>query len=343
MANYSINKPAAHFQVKKYAGTGSAQNPTFDGAANLQPDFLWLKELDTNSYSNILTNTTRGLTKYVYTDSSQAEQTDSNRVGGADTDGFGLVTANDVNKNGNNYVAYAWKGNAGSSPANTDGTETSLVQHNSTAGLSIIQFNVGGSSGGTVGHGLGVVPEFFLAKNLNSSGSWYGMFPNKYGGNQSTPINSTNGFGTVSGFSNFTSTLFTEGQGDSNDYIAYAWKAVRGFSAFGVYKSNNSYDGPKIFTGFRPAFIILKMDSAGAAWRMYDMRRDGFNPENNYLRANVTNGENTAANSELEIHSNGFKLTQAEGDINYDTNSVLYAAWAEMPLVFTDGVPATAR
>lgn len=343
MANYSINQPSAHFQIEKYAGTGSAHNPVFDGPANLQPDFIWIKETDSNSYSNILTNTTRGLTKYIYTDSTQAEQTNSNRVGGADTDGFGVGTASDVNNNGNNYVAMCWKGNAGSSPSNTDGNETALIQHNSTAGFSIIQFNSGGSTGGTVGHGLGVTPSFFMAKNLNGTSGWYGMFPQIWGGNQSSGVNTTNAFGTVSGFSNFNSTTFTEGQGDGNDYMCYAWKPIRGYSAFGTYKSNNNADGPKIFTGFRPAFIICKMVSGGTHWRYYDHKRDGFNPENNYLRMNVTNGENTAANSELEIHSNGFKLTNAEGDINYNTEYVLYAAWAELPQVFTDGVPVQAR
>tara|TARA_A100000172_G_scaffold80441_1_gene70023 strand:- start:239 stop:1267 length:1029 start_codon:yes stop_codon:yes gene_type:complete len=342
MANYSINQPSAHFQIDTYAGTGSGHSPTNDGPANLQPDFLWIKERDSNSYSNILTNTTRGLTKYIYTDSTQAEQTNSNRVTAANTDGFTLGTASDVNNNGNNYVAMCWKGNAGSSPSNTDGTRTALVQNNSTAGFSIIQFNAGSSTGGTVGHGLGEIPSFFMAKNMNATGGWYGMFPKIWGGNQSAGVNTTNAFGTVSGFSNFTSTLFTEGQSDSNDYMCYAWKPIRGYSAFGTYKSNNSSDGPKIFTGFRPAFIICKK-TTGGAWRYYDHKRDGFNPENNYLRANVLNGENTAANSELEIHSNGFKLTNAEGDINYNAENVLYAAWAELPQVFTDGVPVQAR
>ena len=332
-----------HFQVEKYAGTGSAHNPVFDGPANLQPDFIWIKETDSNSYSNVLTNTTRGLTKYIYTDSTQAEQTNSNRVGGADTDGFGVGTASDVNNNGNNYVAMCWKGNGGTNATNTVGQRTSLVQANTTAGFSIVQFNDCGSSGQTVGHGLGAIPSFFMAKQLGSTSGWYGMFPSIYGGNQSSGVNTTDSFGTVSGFSSFTSTTFVSGQSASADHLCYMWKPIRGFSAFGTYKSINNADGPKIFTGFRPAFIILNMASAGTHWRYYDHRRDGFNPENNYLRMNVLNGENTAANSEVELHSNGFKLTNAEGDINYNTENVLYAAWAELPQVFTDGVPVQAR
>ena len=343
MANYSINQPSAHFQVDLYAGTGSGHSPTNDGPANLQPDFLWIKERDSNSYSNCLTNTTRGLTKYCFTDSTQGEDTTSNRVTAANTDGFTLGTAADVNNNGNNYVCHQWKANGGTYVSNTQGARTSLVQANSTAGFSIVQFNDGGSTGQTVGHGLGAIPSFFISKELQNTTGWYGMFPSIYGGNQSSGVNTTNNFGTVSGFSNFTSTLFTSGQSASADHICYMWKPIRGYSAFGTYKSNNNADGPKIFTGFRPAFIIFKMASGGTAWRYYDHKRDGFNPENNYLRMNVLNGENTAANSEVELHSNGFKLTQAEGDINYNSEYVLYAAWAELPQVFTDGVPVTAR
>lgn len=343
MANYSINQPSAHFQIEKYAGTGSAHNPVFDGPANLQPDFIWIKETDSNSYSNILTNTTRGLTKYIYTDSTQAEQTNSNRVGGADTDGFGVGTASDVNNNGNNYVAMCWKGNGGTNATNTVGQRTSLVQANTTAGFNIVQFNDGGSTGQTVGHGLGAIPSFFMAKQLGATSGWYGMFPSIYGGNQSSGVNTTNDFGTVSGFSSFTSTTFVSGQSASDDHICYMWKPIRGYSAFGQYKSNNNADGPKIFTGFRPAFIILKMAAGGTGWRYYDHKRDGFNPENNFMRMNVTNGENTAANGDIELHSNGFKLTYQESDINYNTSRVLYAAWAELPQVFTDGVPVQAR
>ena len=342
MAYSTINDPSAQFQAQLYTGNGSTQTITNTGNANLQADFVWVKDR-VGANSNLLSNTTRGITKYVYSDSTQAEQTNTNRVNAVSTDSFTLGNAGDANTNGNTYVCMQWKGNAGSSPSNTDGTETALVQLNSTAGFSIIQFNTGGSSGGTVGHGLGEVPSFFLSKDLNATSGWYGMFPKIWGGNQSAGLNTTDGFGTVSGFSNFTSTLFTEGQGNGNDHICYAWKPIKGYSAFGAYKSNNNADGPKIFTGFRPALVLAKNTGAGTNWRYYDVHRDGFNPENNYLLANSTAAEDTSANSEIEFLSNGFKLTHAEGDINYNTDDILYAAWAEFPSCFSDGVPAVAR
>lgn len=344
MAYSTINDPSAQFQAQLYTGTGSAQTITNTGNSNLQPDFVWVKDR-VAANSNLLSNTSLGITKYVYSDSTQAEQTNTNRVNAVSTDSFTLGNAGDANTNGNTYVCMQWKGNAGTTVANNEGSLTNTIQVNSAAGLSIMSFNVGSSTGTTLGHGLGKVPSFFIAKNRDKTGGWYGMFPKFWGGNQSAGINTTNGFGTVSGFSNFTTTLFTQGAGGSgyaDDWVAYAWIPIKGYSAMGTYKSNNNADGPKIFTGFKPAFIILKMQSAGTNWRYYDNKRDGFNPENNYLLTNSTAAENTAANSEIEFHSNGFKLTNAEGDINYNTERVLYAAWADKPSVFSDGVPTTA-
>ena len=346
MAYSTINDPSAQFQVQLYTGTGSTLNVVNGGNANLQPDFVWLKNYGTAGKDYGMFDTNRGTTKTVSCNNTSAEATNANTLTAFSSDGFTLGSDGGPNANSSNNVAWQWKANGGTTVANNEGSLTNTIQVNSAAGLSIMTFNVGSSTGTTLGHGLGVIPSFFIAKNRDATGGWYGMFPKIWGGNQSAGINTTNGFGTVSGFSNFTSTLFTQGAGGvgyADDWIAYAWKPIKGYSAFGTYKSNNNADGPKIFTGFRPALVLAKNTGAGTNWRVSDDKRNGFNPENNYLLTNSNNAEDTSAVSEIEFLSNGFKLTQAEGDINYNTDQILYAAWAEFPSCFSDGVPAVAR
>tara|TARA_R100001509_G_C4879827_1_gene219716 strand:+ start:2187 stop:3239 length:1053 start_codon:yes stop_codon:yes gene_type:complete len=349
MAYSTINDPSAQFQAQLYTGNGSnSHDITNTGNANLQPDLIWIKDRSASTNPNIQ-DTTRGINKQLFTDGTPAQYTDAawGHVNSVASDGFQVDVGNsaseaNTNKNSNTYVAWQWKANAGNEVANNDGNATSYVQVNSTAGMSIIRFTGGGSTAYNLGHGLTKTPSFFLAKNYSSTSGWYGMFPKFWGGNQSSGLNTTDAFGTVSGFTGFTTSVFQEGQNDTDNYIAYAWIPIKGYSAFGTYKCNNNADGPKIFTGFKPAFVILKMNSAGTNWRMYDSKREGFNPENNFLLANSQGAENTDANSEIEFHSNGFKCVQAEGDINYNTERVLYAAWADKPSCFSDGVPTTA-
>ena len=339
MAYTTINKSEDYFKAILFTGT-HASVPTI--TVGWKSDFLWLKSR-TQTYDHNLLDTTRGGTSKLASNNTNSASTtgDSVTFNSTSFEPSGQAI-NESGQGTNNMISWSWKANGGSQTTNNDGTAASYVQVNSTSGMSIIKFTGGGSTAYTLGHGLGAIPSFFIAKNYSSTSGWYGMFPKFWGGNQSSGINTTNAFGTVSGFTGFTTSVFEEGQNDSDNYIAYAWIPIKGYSAFGTYVSNNNADGPKIFTGFKPAFVILKMNSAGTNWRMYDSKREGFNPENNFLLANGQGAENTATNSEIEFHSNGFKCTNAEGDINYNTERVLYAAWADKPSCFSDGVPTTA-
>ena len=345
MAVYTtINDPSAHFQVNTYTGNGNnGKVITNYGNSNLQPDFLWFKKRSNgSSRDHILVNSTDGVTKNQRTPPSDPIYTNSNYVTAIGTDGFTLGNGAPVNEADDDFTCWQWKLAGGTTSDNNDGSITSAVQVNSTAGFSMGKYTPSGSSG-TVGHGLGATPDFVMQKGDAASG-WYGMFPNAEGGNKSSPINSTNTFGTVSGLSSFNSSTFANGNA-AGTYIFWAWKNTQGYFQADRYNSNNNADGPFIYTGFRPALIAFKMNSGGTSWRWYDESRMGYNPDNRYVASNTSDMETNQHSGNAEVHflSNGFKLTEAEGDINYNTEQVLYAAWAASPFVTSTGVPTTTR
>ena len=347
MAVYTtINDPSAHFQTNAYDGNGNnGKVITNYGNSNLQPDFLWIKKTGGggSNRDHILVNTTDGLTKNHRANQADAIYTNSNYVTAIGTDSFTLGNGAPVNEADDQFICWNWKLAGGTTTTNNDGSIACTIQVNSTAGFSMGKYTSPGSPSGTVGHGLGAKPDFFLGKGDASSG-WYGMFPNAEGSNQSSGINTNNAFGTVSGVSGHNTSTFTNGQ-SSGTHIFWAWKNVQGYFRAGRYDSNNNADGPFIYTGFKPALIAFKMNSGGTSWRWYDDKRVGSNPDNRYVLSNANDSEVSqhSGNSEVHFLSNGFKLTEAEGDINYNTEQVLYAAWAASPFVTSTGVPTTTR
>ena len=343
MAVYTtINDPSAHFQVNTYTGNGNnGKVITNYGNSNLQPDFLWFKKRSNGSNrDHILVNSTDGVTKNQRANQSDAIYTNSNYVTAISSDGFTLGNGAPVNEADDDFTCWQWKGS--SRADNNDGSITVDLQVNSTAGFSMGKFTPSGSSG-TVGHGLGATPDFVISKGDAASG-WYGMFPNAQGGNQSSGINTNNDFGTVSGLAGFNSSTFTNGNA-ANTYIFWAWKNTQGYFQADRYESNNNADGPFIYTGFKPALIVFKMASGGTSWRWYDESRMGYNPDNRYVLSNANDMEVNQHSGNAEVHflSNGFKLTEAEGDINYNSETVCYAAWAKSPFVTSTGIPTTTR
>ena len=339
----TINDPSVHFQATAYTGNGNNNKQIVHyGNSNLQPDFLWIKQRTGSTRDHILLDSTNGVTKNFRTNTSDGIYTNSNYLNSFDSDGFTLNTSNRVNDADDPYSAWAWKANGGTTVTNNDGSTASTLQVNSTAGFVLGKYTAPGSNGTTVGHGLGAIPDFFFAKDFGSGG-WYGMLPTSFGGNQSTGLNTTNGFGTVSGYSSFTSTTFTQGQGDGDNHMFWAFKNTPGYFYANYYKSNNNADGPFQYCGFKPALVITKGDGAGVNWRIYDSQRNGYNPSNAFVSPNSDAVETNSTNSEMEFFSNGFKLTAAEGDANYNEMDVAFAAWAENPFMSSTGVPTTAR
>ncbi len=349
MAYSTIDRPSNNFRIKLYTGNGSTQSITFDESTAMQPDCTWIKvRNDTNVL--LVHDVIRGATKEIYTDLSNAEATDVNGLTAFNSNGFSVGSANGVNRNGYNCINWSWKAN-GTGVSNTAGSITSTVSANTTSGFSIVSYTGNGTSGATFGHGLGVAPAFTIVKNRSLGGrNWQG-FHKSLGNTKSHLLNSTEVPRTNIVFWNNTSptsTLITLGNdADVNEsgqsFIAYCFAEVKGFSKFGSYTGNGSTDGTFVYTGFKPAMIIIKQtNTSGGQWYMYDSVRNTFNLTDKQLFPNLTNAESTG-NNQFDFYSNGFKARSSNTDTNGSGGTYIYMAFAENPLVGTNNVPATAR
>ena len=357
MAYTTIDDPEAYFQVKLWTGTGGSLSPTFDGDTDLQPDLIWLKDRD-DTYNHFLFDSVRGALKEVRSNTTAAEATLANSVSAFNSDGFTLGTDANTNASGDKFVAWCWK--AGTSFSN-DASSTSVGSLDSAgsvstdAGFSIISYTGAGdgqaSSTQTVAHGLGVVPQVLIVKNLADATNWF-VYHHK---NTSTPatdvlyLNLTNATGDDNGPWNDvapTSSVFTVGgdngtNGNGDGMIAYCFAEKQGYSKFGNYVGNGSTDGTFIYTGFSTAFIMVKSTSSSGQWFMFDNKREGYNPENDRLIADV--GDAEADPGETDFLSNGFKMRFTSGNANGSGVSYIYMAFAENPFVTSTGIPAPAR
>jgi hypothetical protein len=326
----TIEDGSDYFNTVLYSGNSSTQSITGVG---FQPDFVWIKPRNAVG-SHILQDTVRGNTKFLESNSNGAEQTNSSTgLLSFDSDGFTVGSGNDWNNSGETFVAWDWKAN-GSGVSNTDGSVTSTVSANTTAGFSIVSF-AAQSGTYTVGHGLNSPPEIILGKNRNINGGlWYTQTTLIDGTVDYLSLNSTAAAADaqVFGFVAPTSTVFT---GDSDLYyttgnmITYCFHSVEGYSSMGKYTGNGSADGPFIYTGFRPAWIMVKRYTATGNWQMFDSSRDLYNPENGRLYANLVDAENDQ--NSVDFVSNGFKLRDTSGDNNSSGQSYIYMAFAENP------------
>ena len=234
---------------------------------------------------------------------------------------------------------------------NFDGSNLSIVQTNSTAGFSIVKRVGTGSAGATYGHGLGSEPDVIINKGRNTN-EWYSYFKSISAGTHWISLESTGAKvddANMWNDTNATSTIFTVGNsggsnGSSVNYIAYCFSEVKGYSKFGSYKGNGSTDGAFVYTGFKPAWLMIKRTSdSGNDWIIIDTTRFTFNVIDNYLRANTSDAETDQYNIDEDILSNGFKLRGDSGNINASGATYLYMAFAEHPFVSSKGVPVTAR
>jgi len=356
MAYSTISKPSLHFNTKLYIGNGSTQHSIT--GVGFQPDWTWIKSRD-DSYNHFVFDAVRGVGKQIYPNQNNAEATNMNNLYSFDTDGFSLAqSGNDdvTNKNNSNFASWNWKAN-GSGSANTDGSINSTVSANTTAGFSIVSYTGNGTSGATIGHGLGAVPKLIIIKQYSSNGgseNW-GVYHHSLGNGKFLFLNINNSEMTSTGYWNNTtptSSVFTLGNNDvvnnnTVSYIAYCFAEKSGYSKFGSYASNNtSGDGPFVYTGFAPALVITKISSTGGShWRIFDNKRESYNGDRQYLQPDQAGTESNNDPSQMDLLSNGFKLRGAEGDSNYNTETVIYIAFAEEPLVANVGqsIPATAK
>jgi hypothetical protein len=335
-----------YFNAVTYTGTSGTQAVTGVG---FQPDWVWIKARN-STLVHVLQDAVRGTTAYLQSNSSAAENTNTanNWFRSFDSDGFtvatltspGGVSTNEWNNTGYTYVSWNWKASNAAGVSNTQGTITSTVSANPTAGFSIVTFTTVTSGTSSVGHGLGVTPSFVIFKTRSTTSNWICQHTST--GTQYLLLNGTGAAVTDSTVWNSapTSSVVNMGTGFAGysgaTAVMYCFAAVSGYSAFGSYASNNSADGPFIYTGFRPRYVMIKAYSnAGEDWNIFDSARGSYNVNTAVLFADSSSAELT--NSSIDFLSNGFKLRSATGGVNYSSYSYIYAAFAENPFKIARG------
>ena len=355
MAYTTINKSSDYFNTKLYTGNGGTQSITGVG---FQPDWVWNKNRS-SATSHQLFDAVRGATKRIYSDSTAAEDTNTNSLTSFNSDGFSVGSGSSANGNGNNIVSWNWK--AGTSLNNSAGSNNGSIastgSFSTTSGFSIVKWS-GSNSAGTVYTGLSGKIDFVILKNLSTTRNWI-VKPKSFSANNVLYLQETNstvsspGDGWIGALTatNGTISLVAGGSGSNplknvnengSDYIAYCFQEKTGYSKFGSYAGNGSTNGAFVYLGFKPAFVIFKKTSeSGNNWRLFDNKRLGYNSSNSQLYPNLNNVEDTGTN--LDILSNGFKVLTTSGDMNNNGETYIYMAFAEAPLVGTNNVPCTAR
>ena len=345
MAYTDIDKPTDYFNTVLYTGNGSTQSITGVG---FQPDWVWIKGRS-SAVNHNLWDVIRGTTKYLISNNTGSENTDATLFNSFNSDGFTVGNGGIVNDSGVTYVGWCWKAN-GSGSSNTDGSITSTVSANTTSGFSIVSYT-GTGSASTVGHGLGSVPACYFIKQRNTTGGWIVY----HQGNTSAPeteyLRLDKDDSTVDDaiFNDTlpTSSVFSIGTNapvntSSGTYIAYCFAEKKGFSKFGSYTGNGSSDGAFIYTGFKPAMIIIKKTNGVEEWGIYDNKRDPFNVADHRLFPNLSDSESTTTDM-LDFTSNGFKCRTSNNMVGASGGEYIYMAFAENPFVTSTGIPGLAR
>ena len=354
MAYTNIDDPSAHFQTAIYTGNGGSDRAIVnDGNSAMQPDWVWYKSRS-NASSHITYDSTRGDGPYLKPSDAGDEGTDANMFESFDSDGFSLNGDTDGNGSGRTYVAWQWKANGGTTASNTVGNINSVVQANTDAGFAIVTYTGNGSANQTIGHGLGAVPKMILFKNRSNDAYWY-VYHVATGNDTMTYLNLSNAAQSLSSqFSTPTTTTFNVSNENStfsgyntsgNTYVAYVFADIQGYSKFGKYVGNGNANGPFIYTGFKPAWIMLKPSSAADNWIIVDNKRDpsnGANAAQKRLFADTAGAEGTGY-AVCDMLSNGFKMRATSTSWNGSDRTYIYMAFAENPFTTSTGIPTTAR
>jgi hypothetical protein len=345
----TIPNGASYMAATLYTGTGAAQ--TISNAVNgvsFQPDFVWAKARS-SAESHRLQDSVRGATLSLYSNLTNAEATEAQSITAFGSSGFTLGTGT-PNTNAVTYVGWQWK--AGGTPAvtNTNGSITSTVSANTTAGFSVVTASASGTSPVTVGHGLGVTPRLIIGKVRDVAGTnWY-VYSSSFAATDYLVLNSTNGKATSSNIWDVapTSSVFTvgnpqngwaAGNAGSKLYVFYCFTEIPGYSKFGSYTGNGSSSGPFVYTEFRPRWILIKRtDSSPFSWCLVDSSRSPNNTSvnggmQNTLFPNNSNAEDTGADI-CDGLSNGFRFYQGASSFNANGGTYIYAAFAENPFKF---------
>ena len=339
MAAYTtIDNPELYFQVKLYTGSGSIQAITLDGDTDMQPDLIWCKSRGHDRH-HFVADSIRGVKSRLRSDVNYAEYTAGSTDGfdSFDSDGFTLeedASSLGLNESGHTMVAWCWKESA-------------------TAGFDILTFEGNATDDTDISHNLSAVPHFMIVRNFDAAKAW-NVYHHKNTAAPETDLLVLNTDAATTDTNDRwsdeapTSSVFTVGDSSqlnasSETSIAYLWSEKQGFSKFGSYTGNEDVDGPFVYTGFRPAWVMVKRTSSTAQWQIEDIKRDPFNPADTSLFADSTDADTTSAGYKTDFLSNGFKLRGTTVARNGPGDSYVYMAFAEAPFVNSNGVPCNAR
>jgi len=363
MAYTTVAKPSAHCEATTYTGSSSAVSVTGIG---FKPDMVWTKDRS-EAHAFGIYDSSRGIKRWLKGSSAQSENNNSGAslidasLTSFDTNGFTIaVMSSDPigNKNGNYFRSWMWKANGGTTASNSDGSITSTVQANTTAGFSIVQWT-GSGANATIGHGLGVAPKMIIVKNRSSGRSWSvyhgstivtadpqtdhlhletadNMVDDNTMWNDTAPTTSVFSVGSAN-----------ETNESANNFVAYCFAQVKGYSHMGAYTGmTDNADGPMIYTGFRPKIVIIKRTDGNENWQITDtactqIDADGTQGIQGNLieqKLQINTGSAESANSgDIDIYSNGFKLRDTDGMHNWTNYKYVYYAVADNAVVGTNG------
>ena len=333
----AIADPGEHFKCVLYEGDNASSHAI--SGVGFQPDLVLIKQR-TGTTSHNLTDSVRGIGKTLFSDDVSADNTNTNRLQSFDSNGFTVGGNGAVNQSGSPFVAWCWKA-GGAAVANTDGSINSQVSVNQTAGFSIVSYT-GTGNVGNVGHGLGKRPKVVIVKRRDASTNWPIFFDGiSDNTNDLLQLNLTNATATAGNFfngGNTTTTTFPLGTGDGqtnasgSGHIAYCWAEIPGYSKFSFYQGTGQSDGPFVYCGFKPAFVMTKRTDTTGEWWMYDSSRGSTNPNARMLMANNTSVEQEDSASYLvDFLSTGFKIRAGLAALNGSGGSFIFMAFAESP------------
>ena len=347
MAYTTIDKPTDYFNTVLYTGNSTDNTQITVG---FQPDLVWIKRRNQAANHNLF-DSVRGATKIIKSNLTNAETTLTDSLKSFDSNGFTLgddATVGEVNPITYLMCSWNWKA-GGTASSNTDGSITSSVSANTTAGFSIVKFNTNGQSSSstvTCGHALNAVPKMIILKPLVTD-NWYvyhvGIGNAKYINLDTTSAETSNSntWGSTTPTSSLFSINTTFWGVNTNDIIGYCFAEKKGYSKFGSYTGNGNADGTFVYTGFKPAFVLLKQTNSTNYWNIYDNKRDIDNAVGKRLHPNRSDAE--TSNTDMDFLSNGFKLRNSGANQNGSGSTYIYMAFAENPFVTSTGIPTTAR
>ena len=325
------------FNTVIYTGTGSSNAITGLG---FQPDLVWIKRRN-GSADHKLTDSTRGVTKSLEPNDTTNEATDTNGLTAFGSDGFTVGSDAAYNNSSDTYVAWAWRCAGGTTATNSEGNHDCTLQANAKPGFSIMTLaNYTSASGVTLGHGLDTAPSFYMHKPLGNTKPWH-VYHSGIGATKAMVWNTTASAATAIGYwANTAPTADVLSLGNTfagtGNGIVYAWSEIEGYSKFSSYVGNGDANGPFIYTGFRPKFLVIKAADSAQTWFMYDTKRSTFNPVNRYLYGQRDLSEDTAGSINIDFLASGFKIRNSRSDTNTSGDTYLSMCWGSVPFKYNN-------